>query len=360
MIRLSSILKKYEHEFIDSYKQRLLPSHCKAIGAIKDCRSIHSPKILLQCENNACAHQSLIPHSCGHRHCPHCQNHETQQWIDKQLQKQLPADYFMITFTVPKQLRPLAWQHQRLIYGLLFECAWDTLKVFCLNDKKLCGMAGAIAVLHTHSRELFFHPHIHMVMPAAAIDKKKRLWRVKESKYLFNHKALAKTFRAKMLDAFVTNGLKRPQNLPKEWVVDCKKVGRGNKALLYLGQYLYRGVIKEKDIISCENGKVTFRYKSSKSNKTHYKTIDALHFLWMVFQHILPRGFRRARNYGFLHSNSKKLIRLIQLICRINLRKNTDGVLKRKRIKCPCCQSFMNIIQTRLKPAFMLRKLNPL
>ncbi len=99
---------------------------------MKICRNIHSPKMLLQCED--CSHQTLVPHSCGHRHCPHCQNYETQQWIEKQLQKQVPADYFMLTFTLPAQLRNLAWHNQRLVYGLFFDSVWATLKSFCIND----------------------------------------------------------------------------------------------------------------------------------------------------------------------------------------------------------------------------------
>lgn len=298
MIRLASIIKDHEKEFKQKYKDHLLPSHLKAISAIKICRSSHSPKMLMQCENSDCSHQTLIPHSCGHRHCPHCQNHETQSWIQRQLQKQLPADYFMVTFTLPAQFRILAWLSQRLVYSLLFDCVWETLKIFFLNDKKLGGMPGAIAVLHTHSRELNYHPHIHIVMPGAIIDKIKRLWKKKSGKYLFNEKALAKVFRAKMLDALTGNNLQLPVNYPKDWVVNCRCVGTGEKALLYLSRYLYRSVISEKDILSCENGKVTFRYKNSKSKKYKTKTVSAVHFLWLVFQHVPPRGFRRVREYG--------------------------------------------------------------
>jgi hypothetical protein len=275
VIRLASIIKEYEKEFKQKYKDYLLPSHLKAMSAIKICRSSHSRKMLMQCENSECSHQRLIPHSCGHRHCPHCQNHETQVWIEHQLQKQLPADYFMVTFTLPAQFRNLAWIKQRLVYSLLFYCVWETVKIFCFNDKKLGGVPGAISVLHTHSRELNFHPHIHIVIPAATIDKKTRLWKQKTGKYLFNEKALAKVFRAKMLDALSVNHFQLPTDYPKDWVVDCLYVGTGKKALLYLSRYLYRCVISEKDILSCsktplygcKNGKVTFRYKNSKTKK---------------------------------------------------------------------------------------------
>jgi hypothetical protein len=359
MIRLASIVKQYENDFVEKYEWSLLPSHLKALNTIKICRSTHSPKMLMKCESEQCSHQTLVPHSCGHRHCPHCQNHETQAWIERQLQKQVPADYFMLTFTLPKQLRTLAWQHQRMVYGLLFDCVWYTIKTFCLNDKKLGGVSGAIAVLHTNSRELIFHPHIHIVMPAATIDNGSRLWKQKSGKYLFSHKALAKVFRAKMLDALTVNGIKLPTKYPENWVADCKYVGKGNKALVYLGQYLYRGVIKEKDILSCENGKVTFRYKSNKTKKYCTKTVMAVDFLWLVFQHILPRGFRRARNYGFLHPNSKKTIKIIQWIFRLNPKFAIAKIKKRKQMLCPCCGAFMKIVETRLPYYYKLVRLNP-
>ena len=358
MIRLAAIIKHFEKDFIQKYQPRLLPSHYKALDAIKICRSTHSPKMLMQCESEDCSHQTLVPHSCGHRHCPHCQNHETQAWIERQLQKLVPAEYFMLTFTLPEQFRNLAWRNQRLVYGLLFDCVWETLKTFCLNDKKLGGIPGAVAVLHTNSRELNFHPHVHIVMPAATIDKSKRLWSKKTGKYLFNHKALAKVFRAKMLDAITGNGLKLPCDYPVKWVVDCLNVGKGEKALLYLGKYLYRGVIKEKDIVSFDNEKVTFRYKNSKTKKHQTKTVSAVDFLWLVLQHILPRGFRRARDFGFLHSNSKKLITILQWVFRINLQ--NYKCKPRKRMICSCCGAFMKIIKTRLPYYLKLPQLNPI
>jgi len=360
MIRLSHIIKEYEEEFREKYSTLLLPGHLKALDAIKICRSKKSPKMLMQCENDQCCHQILVPHSCGHRHCPHCQNHETQVWIERQMQKLLPANYFMITFTLPAQFRKLTWQQQRLVYSLLFDSVWATLVTFSLNDKKLGGMPGAIAVLHTHSRELSFHPHIHIVMPAATIDKIKGLWAKKEGKYLFNKKALAKVFRAKMLHALNVNGINLPTEYPQNWVANCKNVGKGTKALVYLGQYLYRGVIKEKDILSCKNGMVTFRFKNSKTNKYQTRTVTAVDFIWLVLQHILPRGFRRARNYGFLHPNSKKIIKIIQWIFRLNPQKWIGAEMPRKKIKCPCCGNLMHIVTVRLPAAFALPKPKPI
>ena len=225
------------------------------------------------------------------------------------------------------------------------------MRTFSQNDKQLQGIAGAIAVLHTHSRRLDFHPHVHLVMPAAAIDAQKRLWRTKTG-YLLNHKALAKVFRAKMLDAITQQGLELPAGYPETWVVDCKSVGTGEKALIYLGRYLYRGVIQEKDIVACQNGKVTFRYLNSKTKQWAFRTVAGAKFLWLILQHVLPKGFRRARNFGFLHPNSKRLITVLQYLLSFDPKRALAWVRKRPALVCPCCGATMKIVQTRMAPLF--------
>jgi hypothetical protein len=180
----------------------------------------------------------------------------------------------------------------------MIRCSWETVKTFTQNDRQLQGAAGAISVLHTHSRRLDFHPHVHLVMPAAAIDTDKRVWRTKKGKgqeknqtgYLFNHKALAKVFRAKLLEAIRQEGLELPARYSETWVVDCKSVGSGDKALVYLGRYLYKGVIQEKDIIACRNGLVTFRYQDSKTQQMCTRTLPNAKFLWLIIRNVLPQG----------------------------------------------------------------------
>jgi hypothetical protein len=346
MIRLSSIIEQFQTDFLQNYGNKLLPSQRKALAAIKSCRSRYSPLMQAHCES--CGSDQYFPHSCGNRHCPHCQHHESQQWLENQCRKQVPANYFMITFTVPAQLRHLFFQHQRQCYGLLFESVWDTLQAFSQNDKKLKGIPGVVAVLHTHSRALDYHPHIHAVIPAAAIHKDQRLWREKPGRYLFNHKALATVFRAKLLEALGNKEFKLPSDYPDKWVVDCKSVGSGEKALVYLGRYLYRGVIQEKDILSCQNGKVTFRYLDSKTKRYQNRSVSGADFLWLVLQHVLPRGFRRARNYGFLHPNSKTLIRLLTLVFHFDPARFLKKQQPRAQLFCAGCGHPMRIVKTRI------------
>ena len=346
MMRLSSLIDQFEADFLSQHHNQILPGHVNALNALKICRTSHSPVMQVNCTD--CDHQSFVPHSCGHRNCPHCQHHESQQWLERQLQKQVPAPYFMITFTLPAQLRTLAWRHQRLVYRLMFDSVWETLHTFSQNDSRLKGDPGVIAVLHTHSRALDYHPHIHAVMPAAIIDKVNKLWRTKPANYLFNHKALAKVFRAKMLARLAKENLSLPTAVPTRWVVDCQSVGSGDKALVYLGRYLYRGVIREKDILSCQDGNVTFRYQNSKTRRYETKTVSGAKFLWLVLQHVLPKGFRRARNYGFLHPNSKALIKLLQYLLKCDPKKFLALIKPRPPWRCDCCGGIMIIGRTRI------------
>ena len=346
MIPLAFLIEQFEADFLSQYQGQVLPSQLKALAAMKICRTKHSPVMQVCCTD--CEHQALVPHSCGHRNCPHCQHHESQLWIERQLKKQVPARYFMITFTLPAQLRPLVWQHQRLLYSLMFDCVWDTLHTFSQNDKKLKGVPGVIAVLHTHSRALDYHPHIHAVMPAAIVDKLNKLWRTQQGKYLFNHKALAKVFRAKMLQRIIQENLLLPKSMPQKWVVDCKAVGSGDKALVYLGRYLYRGVIREKDILSCQDGNVTYRYQNSKTKRFEIKTVSGARFLWLILQHVLPKGFRRARNFGFLHPNSKSFIQVLQYLLKFDPKKLLAKIRQRPQLICECCGAAMKISRTRI------------
>ncbi|MEA3347938.1 MAG: transposase [Pseudomonadota bacterium] len=351
MILLSSIIDEFKDRFLDKYKDSILPSHKKALKAMQRCRNEQSPRMLARCSNDSCGKQTYIPHSCGHRNCPHCQNHEGWQWIENQLEKRLPAQYFLITFTLPQELRWLTFKNQFQVYSLMFLCVQETLKEFTINDKQLRGLAGLTTVLHTHSRRLDFHPHIHVVMPAASINSKTRLWRVKSGKYIFNHENLAKVFRAKLLEKIVDNGLKVPSNCPKEWIVDCKNVGNGDKALIYLGRYLYKGVIQEKDILKCDKGMITFRYIDSETKRSETRTVTGEDFLWLLMLHVLPKGFRKTRCYGFLHPCSKKVIKLLQLILRFNPLKFQKKLKPRAKIICKCCGAVMEIVQTMIPAA---------
>jgi len=348
-MELAAIINQYYDRFMEKYGDTALPGHLKALNAMRSCRTPDSGELYVQCPN--CNYGEWRPMSCGHRSCPKCQNHAVSQWIDRQKEKLLPVLYFMATFTLPYELRSLTWHHQKEVYSILFTCVSSTLKDFGLNPKNLGAEIGMTMVLHTNNRKLDFHPHIHVVVPGGGINKRRRQWKKKKGKYLFNQDAMAKVFRARFLAALNEAGLSIPRNIPSEWVVDCKHVGKGITALKYLSRYLYRGVISEKNIISNQDGQVIFKYIESKTGNTLYRTLKGEDFLHLIMLHVLPKGFRRVRDYGFLHGNAKKLLSLVQLVLHVVIK----GIKKRPRpvFKCPYCKSPMVILgfrQTAWKP----------
>jgi hypothetical protein len=138
---------------------------------------------------------------------------------------------------------------------------------------------------------------------------------------------------------------------PADWVVDCKSVGTGASALIYLGRYLYRGVIREEDIVACRDGQVTFRYRHARTGRMELRTVAGADFLWLVLQHVLPKGFRRARNFGFLHPNCKRLIALLQVLLKFVPPLASAWLRERAPIVCTCCGAAMKIVRTRIAPA---------
>lgn len=340
-MQLANIISRYQEKFFSSYGHRLEQRHLQAVQATLTCRTEKYGEVQLAC--HPCNTTDAYFLSCGHRSCPRCQNHDTTAWLERQQNKLLPVKYYMVTFTLPFELRVLVWKNQKTLYDAIIQSAVDTLKQFGINDKKLGGLMGLTAVLHTHSRRLDFHPHVHVVAPGGCVDKKRKQWRKLQGKYLFKEANLAKVFRAKFLDAVNKLKLTLPRNITPKWVVDCEHVGQGLPALKYLSRYLYRGVVSEKNIIADDGQNVTFQYIDSETKQWRRRSEKGEDFLWLVFQHVLPKGFRRARDYGFLHGNAKKLLTLIQYILIVVLPPPEDKT--RPAYRCKCCGKPMSILR---------------
>jgi hypothetical protein len=163
---------------------------------------------------------------------------------------------------------------------------------------------------------------------------------------LFVADNLAKVFRGKFITLMCAAGCYLPAKTPTSWNADCENVGRGDGSLTYLARYLYRSVISEQSILRLDNGQVTFRYKGSKSKQFKTITEPAIDFLWRVLQHVLPKGFRRARNYGFMHGNAKTTLQRLQLILKVRLQ--NVPVKQKKGVCCPQCQGEMQLYLLRI------------
>jgi len=337
------LLRQYNQALETQYSSQLSPDMRKAIFAMLSCKTGQQGKSLWAC--SSCEHHDSQALSCGHRNCPQCQQSTTSMWLERQKQKRLPVEYFMATFTLPYELRALARKRPKALYQLMFSISASLLKDFAKRNK--LGTLGFTSVLHTHSRKRKLHPHLHIIVANGGYDAKKNQWRKGKSGYLFNAFALAKVWRARMLDAINKHpdlSLTQIKQIPKKWVVDCTKVGYGLSALKYLSRYLYHGVLADKDIISHDKTSVTFRYVDSATKTTKTRTLSTLKFLLLILQHVLPKGLQRVRDYGILSSGARKVRLLIQLLLTDfnHLLPPSITPLKPKAKRVfPCCQHYM-------------------
>lgn len=337
-MRFKEVIERYQSRLFQGYGSRITSHQRNALQSIMDCRSERYGTMALDCL--ACEQHAHVHHACGHRSCPQCQHHDTSKWLERQQRKLLPVNYFMVTFTVPAELRSLIWQHQQQAYELLMQCVRTTLQDFAINDKHLNGIPGLTTVLHTHSRQLAFHPHVHVIVPGASVNKARGQCRKLKGQYLFSTVALAKVFRARFLAALKQATLIAPDT-PAKWVVNCLSVGKGLPALKYLSKYLYRGVIRERDILADDGRQVTFGYVDSETKRYKTRTVDGEQFLWLVIQHVLPKGFRRVRDYGFLNGNGKPTLLRIQAALQVIVPRPEQP--NRPQFQCSHCGGPMNI-----------------
>ncbi len=335
---LATISKRYLTRFKASHAAAMTLDQWSALNAILGCRTGQYGKMTLSCPD--CTEQSARYMSCGHRACNQCQNHCSTQWLTRQMRKLLPVEYFMVTFTLPRELRAFAKADPKLLYSLLFECAVSTIKDFGLNEKGLAAELAMTVILHTHTRRLDYHPHVHMIVPGGGVNSKRNEWKKVKGKYLFNVCKLASVFRGRMLSALEQSG-HQPPVTPKKWVAQCQHVGSGLPALKYLSRYLYRGVISNKNIIADDGTFVTFQYKESKTGRLKTRKMLGEDFINLVLQHTLPKGFRRARDYGFLHGNAKRILSIVQWMLRVYIPDQKE--LKRPAFLCTHCKAEMFI-----------------
>lgn len=335
------LLRQYRQELDNHYGARFNDDIRQTIAAMLRCKTEKQGLSQWYCSH--CHHDDRVALSCGNRHCPQCQHRTTSDWLERQQQKLLPVHYYMVTFTLPYELRSVARTNPKALYQAMFTVASNILKDFAKRQDK--GELGFTIVLHTHSRQRNLHPHLHVIVAGGQYDSQRHQWHKGKKRYLFNAFALAKVWRARVLAAINQDmQMTLPPRLPKKWVVDCRCVGYGLQALQYLSRYLYRGVLPDKDIIRVTANEVTFRYLDGRTKERKTRTLPVLKFLWLILQHVLPKGMQRVRDYGFLRGNARKLrIQILLLFIPIQPVNLQIGTVNKQKVvrPCPCCQHDM-------------------
>lgn len=300
MVSLAEVLRRHWPAYEEQFGSRLLPSHRAAVQAILSCRT---PALGGQRYRCACGREHYAYHSCGHRACPQCGHDDATQWIEQQKTKLLPVPYFLVTFTVPEGLRAVIRSHQKLLYHQLFAQSSGALLDVALS--RLGIELGLLGVLHTWSRQLSFHPHVHYVVPGGGLTPDGLRWvRIPED-YLLPGRVLALRFKHRLRQHLERAHQDLLKQVPgkvwrQDWVVDVQPVGSGEAVLKYLSAYVYRTALGAQRIVQDEHGQITFTYRESESGQTRLSTVRAPEFVRRFLQHVLPRGLQRVRYYGWL------------------------------------------------------------
>ena len=326
-VELADIFSQHADAYIASHGVSSIQH--KAINAISHCRTAALGGHVLRC--NHCAELEIAYNSCRYRHCPKCQATKKLRWLEARKAELLPVPYFHVVFTLPHELNPLASYNQAAIYNLLFKSAWTTINTLGHDKKRLHAQMGMTAFLHTWNQKLNQHIHLHCMVPAgglSAVDGK-MLWKAsKRPDYLFPVKVMSKLF-GKLFLTELTNAFKNDvfqfqgciaelakesnfmklkcQLSEKTWNVYAKEPFNGAEGgMEYLARYFSKTAIGNERILSCHNNQVAFKWRdSSDNNKSKVMHLDAHEFIRRYLSHILPRGFMRARYFGFLANSVK-------------------------------------------------------
>jgi len=303
---IANIFREHGPEYLETYQESIPALHRKVMRAIIGCRTEVCGVNVYTC--GQCGKSQIVFRSCSNRHCPTCQNHKARQWLERQLNRELPGHHFMVTFTVPRQLRRFMRSHQRIAYTALFAASSASLKKLSADQKFVGGNCpGFFGVLHTWGRQLEYHPHIHYIVPGGAFDKESGNWHSSRVDFYVPVSALSEIFRAKFRDEMKKAGLfdqLDPIVWNIDWNVNCQAVGSSKASLKYLAPYVFKVAIADSRIVKVENRQVTFRYKKQKSSRWRTMTLDVMEFIRRYLQNVLPTGFMKIRYYGFMGSGS--------------------------------------------------------
>ena len=351
----------------------------KVMSAIERCRTAALGGHVARCENEACGHTLISYNSCRNRHCPKCQGAASREWLADREAELLPVPYFHVVYTLPSELRDLAWQNKAVVYGLLMKAAAETTLAIAADPKRLGAKIGITAVLHTWGSAMMHHPHVHMIVPGGGLSPDGERWVSARPDFLVHVNVLARLFRGKLLamlmDAHKDGrlqlfnalaGLADKQAFKRflaplrhiRWVVHCKEpFGGPEQGLRYLSRYTHRVAISNRRLLSADDGAIAFRYKDYRvDGLARWKTmrLDPHEFIRRFLIHVLPKGFHRIRHYGlFANGNrAESLARARELLAvappppKPEQPEAEDAERRVLPTPCPCCGGRMHIIET--------------
>jgi len=378
-LEVADILRDHGSAWREANRGHVSLDQLKVMSAIERCRTAALGGHVARCENPACGHTEIAYNSCRNRHCPKCQGAAARRWLAEREAELLPVPYFHVVYTLPSELRDIAYQNKRVVYDLLMKAAAETTLAIAADPKRLGAHIGVTAVLHTWGSALTHHPHVHMIVTGGGLALDNARWVASRSNFLVHVNVLARLFRGKMLamlmaahDAgqlkfFNTHaGLADKRTFKRfigplrhiKWVVYCKAPFAGPKQVLrYLSRYTHRVAISNRRLMAADDNAIAFRWKDYRSNGPgRWKTMR-LHpheFIRRFLIHVLPKGFHRIRHYGLLAgANRAENIATARILLdvappAVAAQEQPDVVPDSPRVlpsPCPCCGARMIVIE---------------
>lgn len=350
-------------EYLDAFAHAMPGRQRLVLNKILRCRTPALGGELFQCPDCPGFHYRY--HSCNDRHCPQCGQTNADDWLQRQRARLLlPTLYFLVTFTVPEALRRFIRSHPRISLDLLFATSAQALQDLAGNPRRLGAQLGMLGVLHTWSRTLIFHPHIHYLVPSGGLSPDGRTWVPSRHKFLLHHKALGAHIRT----LFKKQLLKRHPELfaqvpakvwKRPWNVGCQRAGSGENALRYLSRYVFKTATSNRPIPVLPDGRLLWRYRESRTGKLTSIKLEPSEFMRRFLQHILPRHFARVRTFGWFHPAAKVRLNRVRALLRQapclttteaqtwdppnipDLETSTPETKPAHALVCPLCQKIM-------------------
>jgi hypothetical protein len=323
----------------------LTPAPRRALLAILRCRTPELGGHLYRCAD--CAGADFAYHSCHHRACPRCGGRGTAAWTARQEARLLPVEYFLVTCTVPEEVRFAFTARPELLHDLLFAQSAAALQAVAARPRHLGGELGMIGVLHTWGRQLQHHPHVHYIIPGGALSADRKRWRpARGGKWLLPVDAVAAALRRGMDEALRHAAPELHARIPDTcwrtgWWVHSQPAGSGQAVVRYLARYVGRTAISDERIVAANDEAVTFHYTDTATQEKRTCTLAADEFMRRYLQHVLPPGQHRVRYFGWLHPAAKaRRVSVETLLAVVIVVRPKVEAPPPWHLRCPHCAAF--------------------
>ena len=303
------LLRRLAPDYLKRFGPSLPGRQRRVLRKILACRTPALGGQLFQCPD--CPGFDYRYHSCNDRHCPQCGQRDTDAWLAQQRARLLlPVPYFLVTFTVPEALRHFIRSHPAIALDLLFAASAQALQDLAANPRRLGAQLGMLGVLHTWSRTLIYHPHVHYLVPGGGLSPDGRRWVPARREFLLHHRALGDRFRTVFRERLQQQPPELFAQVPApvwkaHWNVGCQAAGSGENALRYLARYVFKTATANRRLLLLPDGQVQWDYRESKTGRPAAIQLDPQEWLRRFLQHVLPRNFARVRTFGWLHPAAK-------------------------------------------------------